>query len=56
MYKLLVKGNLREFISKNRERLTANSFFWEFVPVSYYRWERKKCENFGTINLYQGSL
>ena len=40
IYKLLVKDNLKEFISKNRERLTGNSFFREFVPVSYCGKER----------------
>ena len=34
-YKLLVNDNLKEFTVTNRERLTGNCIFLEFVPFIY---------------------
>ena len=44
-YKLLVKDNLKEFTFTNRERLTGNCFFLEFVPFIYCPGKERESKN-----------
>ena len=44
-YKLLVKDNLKEFTFRNRENVTGNCFFPEFVPFSYCPGKERKSKN-----------